>query len=173
MKRRIVATVIALLGLGVGVTPASAADGPGPPGTATSTVGGSWAQIVNCVFTDYDPSSGAFHCVGSSTWEGSWTGVTHYAVTGVFNATNGDMRGTLDETFVGTWVPDRSHGTLNFHERFSIDGATSVLHIDTDVLGGDGDPSFRCSGGHVTFDGLTPGETGFGGYEGTWTHGCR
>ena len=57
-------------------------------------------------------------------------------------------------------------------ERFVIDGATSVAHIDTDIVDGDGDPTFRCSSGHLTFDGVTPGPTGFGGYRGVWIHGC-
>ena len=168
-RRILVPTLAVLLGVGAFYAPADAAD---PAGPTTSAVGGSWAQIVNCVFTEYNPSTGAFRCVGGSTWEGSWTGVTHYVVTGVFNASTGDMRGTLDETFMGTYLADRSHGTLKFHERFTINGATSVLHIDTDILSGEGDPTFRCSGGHVAFDGITPGETGFGGYQGTWVHGC-
>jgi hypothetical protein len=45
--------------------------------------------------------------------------------------------------------------------------------IEADIVGGDGDPSFRCSSGHVAFDGLDPVVTGLGGYRGTWTHGCR
>jgi hypothetical protein len=98
--------------------------------------------------------------------------VTHYDVIGRYDPASGNMRGTFTETFVGSYVPDKSHGTLLFSERFVIDGATSVLHIDTDIVGGDGDPTFRCSGGHLTFDGITPGETGFGGYQGTWVHGC-
>jgi hypothetical protein len=170
MHRRSLATVLGILGAIALSTPAGAA--AGPAGATTTTVGGSWAQVVNCVYTRYEPSTGDFSCVGSSTWEGSWTGLTHYVITGTLNPSTGDMRGTLDETFVGTWVPDRSHGSLTFHERFTLDGATSVVHIDTDVLGGEGDPAFRCSSGHLTFDGLAPGQTGFGGYQGRWIHGC-
>jgi len=170
MQRRIVATVIVLLGLGAGAAPAGADSAP--RGTTTSTVNGSWAQLVNCVFTHFDPSSGDFTCVGGSTWEGSWTGVTHYDVKGVYDMKTGNMRGTFTEQFVGTYLPDRSHGTLLMAHRFTIDGATSALHIDTDIVSGDGDPTFRCSSGHLVWDGFTPGETGFGGYEGTWVHGC-
>jgi hypothetical protein len=170
MKHWGVAAILALLGTGLIAAPAGAASSPS--GVTTSTVGGSWAQIVNCVFTSIDPSTGDFTCVGGSTWEGSWTGVTHYEVTGTYNATTGDMHGTFHEVFTGIYVPDKSHGTLGFQERFVIEGATSVLHIDTDIVDSDGDPTFRCSSGHLTFDGLTPGPTGFGGYRGTWIHGC-
>jgi hypothetical protein len=170
MGRRSLVAILVLAAVTAVGGPARAAGGP--LGVTTSTVGGSWAQIVNCVFTHYDPSSGAFTCVGGSTWEGSWTGVTHYDVTGTVNPATGDMRGSLTETFVGTYVPDRSRGTILLSERFVIDGATGVLHIASDIVGGDGDPTFRCSGGHATFDGVAPGETGFGGYQGTWIHGC-
>jgi len=170
MPRRIVATVIVLLALGAGVAPAGAAGDR--PGASVSTVRGSWAQVVNCLFTRYDPSTGDFACVGGSTWQGSWTGLTHYDVKGVHDMKTGDMRGTITETFVGTYLPDRSHGTLTMAHRFTIDGATSALHIDSEITGGDGDPTFRCSSGRVVWDGLAPGETGFGGYAGTWVHGC-
>jgi len=173
MQRRVVGTIVALLAIAATAAPAGAAARPaGPAGVTTSIVGGSWAQVVNCVFTRYDPSSGDFNCVGSSTWEGAWTGVTHYDVTGTYNVTTGDVHGTFHETFIGIYVPDKSHGTLGFQERLVIDGATSVIHIDTEIVDGDGDPTFRCSSGHLTFDGLTAGPTGFGGYRGTWIHGC-
>ncbi|MDQ1493161.1 MAG: hypothetical protein QOJ23_5675 [Actinomycetota bacterium] len=136
MKRRSLVTILALLAPCALPVPAGA--GADPAGVTTSTVGGSWAQIVNCVFTRYEPSTGDFTCVGGSTWEGSWTGVTHYDVTGRYDPATGDMRGTLAETFVGTYLPGKSHGTLLFSERFAIDGATGVLHIDTDVMSGDG-----------------------------------
>jgi hypothetical protein len=170
MKRGSLVPILVLLGANAFAVPARAA--AGPAGVTTSTMGGSWAQIVNCVFTRYEPATGDFTCVGGSTWGGSWTGVTHYDATGRYDPATGDMRGTLAETFVGTYLADKSHGTLLFSERFVIDGATGVLHIDTDVMSGDGDPTFRCSGGHLTFDGLAPGETGFGGYQGQWIHGC-
>lgn len=170
MKRRIlVTTIVALLGAGAWSAPAGAAE---PVGTTTSTVAGSWAQIVNCVFTHYDLQSGDFTCVGGSTWQGSWTGVTHYDVKGHYDVATGNMRGTLVEDFVGLYLPDRSHGILHMAHRFTLDGATSALHIESTILGGEGDPTFRCSSGHLTWDGTAPGETGWGGYSGTWVHGC-
>jgi hypothetical protein len=173
MKRRLLVTITGLLGIATAAGPATAVAPPAvPPGVTTSTIGGSWAQVVNCVFTRYDPSTGDFGCVGSSTWEGAWTGLTHYDATGTYNAATGDMHGTLMETFTGLYLPDKSHGTLRFAERFAIDGATSVVHIEAEILGGDGDPTFRCSSGHVAFDGVAPGSTGLGGYRGSWIHGC-
>ncbi|MCA1843081.1 MAG: hypothetical protein LC792_07785, partial [Actinobacteria bacterium] len=71
MKRCILATVVTVLTLGFGAARAGAE--ASPAGVTTSTVGGAWAQVVNCLFTRYDPSNGNFTCVGSSTWEGAWT----------------------------------------------------------------------------------------------------
>jgi hypothetical protein len=156
---------------------AVAAAGPAgsaePAGPVTTAVGGSWLQWANCVFVSFDPKTGDFRCVGGSTWEGTWTGITHYDVTGNLNLETGDMRGAFTETFTGTSLPDKAAGSLVFREAFTIEGATQVLHIESDIVGGDGDAAFRCSSGHVTFDGVDPVVTGVGGYRGTWTHGCR
>ena len=85
MSRRALLTLVALVAVGAGTGPAGAE--ASPAGVRTSTVGGGWAQVVNCVFT-------------------------HYDVAGTFDPATGDMRGTLEETFVGIYVPDKSHGTL-------------------------------------------------------------
>ena len=66
MKRRSLVTILILLGITAVSAPAGAA--AGPIGVTTSAVGGSWAQIVNCVFTRYEPSTGDFSCVGGSTF---------------------------------------------------------------------------------------------------------
>jgi hypothetical protein len=144
-----------------------------PPGEITTEVGGSWIQWANCVFISFDPTTGDFRCVGGSTWEGAWTGITHYDVTGNIDPTTGDMRGAFTEIFTGTALDDKSTGTLTFRETFTIRGATQALHIEADIVGGDGAPTWRCSSGHVTFDGLDPLVTGIGGYHGSWSHGCR
>jgi hypothetical protein len=164
MKRSIVIVVAVLSAL----TPL-----PGRAAEATVTrVGGSWANGVPCVFTSLDPDTGKFSCTGSSTWQGSWTGVTHGVVEGVMDRATGDMRGTITETFVG--LAERSSGSLEFTESFNLDGATGALLIEADIVSGSGDPVFRCSSGHVSFDGFVfPGVVGgLGGWRGTWKHGC-
>ena len=163
--------VLALAALLVG-TPLANEAAAAPKGKTKSTVGGSWVQWANCVFTSFDPASGDFSCVGGTTWEGSWTGVTSYEIEGNLDLATGDTRGTIDETFVGTYLPDMSTGSLRFRESFTLDGATFAVHIEAHVVEGSGDPTFECSSGRATFDGLAPLVTGFGGYHGTWVHGC-
>jgi hypothetical protein len=166
-----VAAVIAVVAAGLAMPASRALADSDPPGTTTSVVGGGWATSP-CVFTSFDPSTGDVTCVGSSAWTGSWTGITHYDVTGNLDLVTGDFRGTLIETFTGMYVPDKSIGTLTFVESFSIDGTNFAINIETDIVNSSGDPTFRCSTGHVTFDGFAPLVTGFGGYRGTWVHGC-
>jgi Glyoxalase/Bleomycin resistance protein/Dioxygenase superfamily len=166
MKRSMVgvAVVVALLAL----TPL-----PGRAAEATvTTVGGSWANGVPLVFTSLDPDTGKFSGILSSTWQGSWTGLTHAVVEGVMDRATGDIRGTITETFVG--LADRSSGSLEFTESFTFEGATGALLIEADIVSGSGDPAFRCSSGHVSFDGiaLPPAGPAFGGWRGSWKHGC-
>jgi hypothetical protein len=150
--------------------------GPGRAAEAkTTTVGGSWANGLPCIFTSFEPGTGAFTCTGSSTWQGSWTGLTQFDARGVVDPVTGDTSGTINEVFIGTSLSDRSTGSLRFTESFTIAGATGAIVIDADIVGGGGDPTFRCSKGHATFTGFGPpgGAGGFGGWQGAWTHGCR
>jgi hypothetical protein len=140
-----------------------------------TVVGGSWLNEVPCIFTSFDPDTGRVTCTGSSTWQGSWTGVTRFEARGVTDPKTGDLRATLTETFVGTYLADRSTGSLMFTESITVEGATGAVLIEGDIGGGSGDPTFRCSRGHVSFDGFsTPGGVlAFGGWRGVWNHGCR
>lgn len=140
----------------------------------TTTVGGSWVNVLACVFTSFDPATGAFTCTSSSTWEGSWTGITHFDAEGVIDPATGDLRGTFTETFIGTHLADRSMGSLTFVESFTVEGATGAVLIEADIVRGSGDPTFGCSSGHATFDGFAAPAAGssLGGWRGTWTHGC-
>lgn len=142
---------------------------------AGTVVGGSWVNEVPCLFTSFEPDTGSFTCTGSSTWQGSWTGVTHFEAWGVTDPRTGDLRATLTETFVGSYVADRSTGSLMFTETIIVEGATGAVLIEADIVGGSGDPTFRCSSGHVSFDGFsTPaGVIAFGGWRGIWNHSCR
>jgi hypothetical protein len=150
----------------------AAEPGPGPRGGITTVVGGSWVGLANCVFTSFDPATGDFVCIGSTSWEGSWTGITHYDLTGNFNPVTGDWHGTITETFTGTSLADKSTGSLNLQGSLTVEGATQAVHVEEDIIDGDGDRSFRCSSGHATFDGLADAVGGMGGYHGSWTHGC-
>jgi hypothetical protein len=127
-----------------------------------------------CVFTSFDQGTGKFVCTGSSTWEGSWTGLTRFEVRGVIDQATGDIHGTIAETFTGTYLADRSTGELTFTESLTIEARTGALLIEADIVAGTGDPTFRCSRGHATFTGfaLPGGAAGLGGWRGAWTHGC-
>jgi hypothetical protein len=142
------------------------------PGRTTTTVGGGWIALVSCAPTSFDPTTGKLTCIGSSAWDGAWTGVTHYTASAVLNLATGDIRGTIDEVFTGVYTVNDAMGTLSFHETFHIDGATNALQLTATIIGSSGDPTFQCSQGRVTFDGFVPIVTGAGGYEGKWTHGC-
>jgi hypothetical protein len=164
MKRSIVIVVSVLSAL----TPL-----PGRAAEATATtVGGSWVGALPCVFTSLDPATGKFTCTGSTTWQGSWTGLTHFDIKGVMDPSTGDMRATATETFVG--LAGRSTGSLMFTESMTLEGPTGAVLVEGDIVSGSGDPAFRCSSGHVSFDGFVfPGVAGgLGGWRGTWKHGC-
>jgi hypothetical protein len=155
----------------VAVAGALAAIGSAAPASAARAsheqpVHGDWQTLVACVMTRYDPATGRGSCDGSTLWRGTWTGVTHYTVRGFFDLVTGDASGTIGETFVGM-SDDGGSGTLRFNERFTLDGATSALHIDAWLLGGTG--SFAGSRGFVTFDGQENAVFGSGTYAGTWT----
>jgi hypothetical protein len=136
------------------------------------SIRGGWVGATPCVITSYDPSpsdptTGTFSCVGSTTWDGSWTGQTEFAVKGTINFLTGDASGTLEETLYGIATADQSTGSLQFTERFRVYGATNTLHIDLKIVGGTGD--WVGSRGQLTFDGLQfLGVAGHGGYAGTW-----
>lgn len=163
LKARSVAVAVVVAGALAAIdiaVPAAAARAP-----RKQAVHGHWQTLVACVLTSYDPATKRGSCDGSTLWRGTWTGVTHYTVRGFFDLVTGDASGTIDETFVGT-ADDGGSGTLRFHERFTLDGATSALHIDAWLLGGAG--SFAGSRGFVTFDGRENLVTGRGTYAGTW-----
>jgi hypothetical protein len=42
-----------------------------------------------------------------------------------------------------------------------------------DITSSSGDPTWRCTRHQLTFDGIANAATSFGGYRGTWYHGCK
>jgi hypothetical protein len=56
---------------------------------AADPVKGSWQQLVNCLFTHYNPLTHAMGCEGSTLWRGTWTGITRYHVEGMYDLLTG------------------------------------------------------------------------------------
>jgi hypothetical protein len=170
--------------IGVGMVKRSIAVGillglfgaPAPGYAMTSgqeTVSGSWLNAVPCVLTSYANETGNFTCTGSSVWFGAWEGVTAFELKAVMDRSTGNVHGTITETFAGSTGAEHALGTLSLTEVLDFDGRTGAVQIEADITGGAGDPTFRCSSGHVSYDGwAAPVAMGFGGWRGTWKHGC-
>lgn len=132
---------------------------------------GKWANPAPCVFTAYDVlGSGEFSCIGSSIWQGSFTGSTTFVAKGTVDLLTGDSSGTIDETFTGL-ADDGTNGTLHLLETYTIDGESATIHIDARIVGGTG--GFAPSHGEMSFYGPYPLVAGAGEYRGSWTHPAR
>lgn len=140
---------------------------------AQHAVSGTWQEIVPVSMTSYtpsagDPLTGQYQGIGSTLWQGTWTGVTHYTMQGTANLVTGAGSGTLQETFVGRSA-DGGTGTLDFSESYTltVDG---TLSIQARIVGGTGD--FARAHGSVAFLGHQYGvATGNGAYSGRWSRG--
>lgn len=148
---------------------------PGHASASETAVRGGYLEDVPCssapvIDPGADPAAFPFDCVGSTTWDGSWTGQTVFTAKGVVNLFTGDASGTIDETFYGVVSASQAPGTVSFHETFFLDGATNTIHIEATIIGGT--DAFEGSCGTVTFDGTQLSSTvGHGGYSGTWMRG--
>ena len=157
--------VVVLVTAGLAAPPATARNADG---ATHQVVRGGWVNPA-CVFTNYDPVTGAFQCTSSTTWTGVWTGVTHVEAEGTFDVT-GSGSGTVEETFIGR-ASDGSAGTLRFTEPWVADGPSLTIHIDARIVEGTGD--WVGATGRVSFDGTIASGSGFGGYVGSWTRPAR
>lgn len=153
----------------VGLLLAGAAT-PARADAASVPVTGTWQALLPDVITSFepsgaDPTKGAFTAVGSTLWNGSWTGVTTYTVRGTIDLVTNANSGTLAETFTGGSSAAGS-GTIDLTETFLLD-ATGHLTIRTSIVAGSGD--FQGSHGRVDFDGhMISIATGSGTYNGRW-----
>lgn len=126
-------------------------------------VQGTWQTLVPAALTSFqpspaDPTKGRFTAVGSTAWQGTWTGVTTYTMSGTLDLISNESSGTLDETFRD------ADGTLSLTERFTVD-VTGHLHITCRIVRGTG--GFSGSRGRVVFDGQMVGVvSGSGTYAG-------
>ncbi len=139
--------------------------------TGARAVAGTWQTIVPVSLTSYqpspsDPTTGDYTGVGSTMWQGTWTGVTHYRIRGTANLVTGAGQGAIEETFIGRAGSDEV-GTLIFSETYTLD-ATGRIKIHARITGGTG--AFESSVGVASFDGIVLGViTGSGSYVGRWT----
>jgi len=162
MTRLLCTTAIALAALLLNLAPAAA--------QSASPVVGTWQTIVPATITSYqpsasDPTTGTYQGMGSTLWQGTWSGVTYYAIQGTANLVNGAGSGTLRETFVGRSSSGRT-GTITFAETYVLD---SGGHAEIRARVVDATGQFTGDHGSVTFVGTMLGVvTGSGIYRGTW-----
>jgi hypothetical protein len=138
-------------------------------------VTGTWQTIVPVTMSSYtpsaaDPTTGSYQGVGSTLWQGTWSGLTDYTIRGTANLVTGAGAGSITETFAGR-SSDGKSGTIRFGETYALD-ATGHLRIRARVL----DATGQFTGGHgsVTFVGTMVGiATGSGSYRGRWVQQRR
>jgi len=163
-------------------TPPKPASGTATPAQATTTgvaVRGGTIDTVPClaptdpagVYTPNPgmPTTGTYECAGSSTFDGSWVGQDVYTAMGTVDLLTGNTSGTSDETLTGVYMDDDIPlpGTLHIQTTYVLDGRSGALHLDARIVGGE--DSFAGSAGCFVVDGFEAyGESGHGGYSGTW-----
>lgn len=137
----------------------------------TPNVSGTWQTVVPVVLTSYkpsspDPTTGTFSGVGSTLWQGTWTGLTHYKISGTANLITGAGSGTIQETFTGR-SSDGRIGTMSFAETYSLD-TTGQLSIQATITNATGE--LAGEHGVVAFTGKELGAiVGNGTYSGHWS----
>ena len=144
---------------------------PASANSRDEAVNGQFVGLVPCVVTTTESvTSDHTTCVGSTTWVGTWTGVTHYTVYGTYDLFTAAADMTIDETFVGRDDQGRI-GTLCFAETL-VGTPTGIpntgnIHIEARIVDATGD--FAGASGHAVFDGVMSGAAGGGGaFSGLW-----
>lgn len=176
IQRRLGATVVAGLMVFGLLTPvgASAQNAAPPPWTTKTVVTGGWQGTPPVVPTMVEPTSSTLSMVGQYTLHGTWTGVVYFSSEDVrIDRTTGDYTFHSKATFAGSWVEDGSTGTVTWLESVSGNVITGETRATLEITGGSGDPPFQCSSGTLMWIGYANPVTSFGGYTGTWEHGCR
>lgn len=99
-------------------------------------------------------------CVGTTTWNGDFTGKTTLTASGTMYAAGG-FSGVYEEWFYGEYLPERIVGGLHMVGTVEID-THLAFHAEAKIIGGT--CGFADAKGWITFDGF---ETN-GGYVGEW-----
>ena len=175
MRSRRLALMAAAIVLAVGVAPADAKSRPQETRrwTTATTVSGGWQGTPPVVPTSVDLTTSTISVVGQYTLHGSWTGVVYFSSDDVrVDTTNGDYTFSTEATFAGTWVPGNAVGTVTWRETVAGNVITGETKAAIEITGGTGDATFQCSSGELMWVGYANPATSFGGYTGTWQHGC-
>jgi hypothetical protein len=132
---------------------------------APVTVNGGFVNDSSCTPTAVPgggPDVFTFPCTGGDLYTGGFTGHTVSKVN-VSADIEGNLWGTYDEWFVGTYIADGTTGGLHFRGTVAIDGATLGFYAAATII--DGTCGFAGSTGTETAD----GNAVFGGYTVKWT----
>lgn len=136
-------------------------------------VSGGFTNAPMAIPTGLDPATGNFSGLCPEQWLGDLTGnSTCDIVTAHFDPMTGAFSGSITDTFVGTFMGDHSTGTLVLSEHAVGNVFVGNAIVDGDIVASSGDPTFRCSHGHITIPVQLTVAEALGGYYGTWVHGC-
>ena len=148
-------------------------------GTTSTVIAGAWQATPEAFPTGGDPQSCRFRFQALATLHGAFNGVWHETEMKV-QCDLSKLPGSLPfrawgaGTFDGVYFGDGSRGSLTWKGVWTGDQVSGQLVGDFDIASSSGDATWRCSTLHLAFAGVqTPGGPGFGGYRGTWVHGCK
>jgi hypothetical protein len=146
-------------------------------GDIVTLIAGGWQGTPTAVPTsasaDPDFTGLVLTDVAAVTLNGSWTGLLTEDQRTTFDRTSGDVRAVGTGSFSGMYLGDHSTGTVAWTETWTGNVFTGAFWGVFNITGGGGDATFRCSSGRITLDGYVAGPlTSYGGYHGTWIHGC-
>ncbi|HVE93994.1 MAG TPA: hypothetical protein VNB24_03665 [Acidimicrobiales bacterium] len=140
-------------------------------GTTTTQVAGGWQGTPPVVPLSANPD-GTFTAVGDYTLNGTLVGTMTFEMSGRFDPATGNWDANSVDVFRGVYLGDNSQGTLTWKVHTWGNFITGANWAEVEIVGGSGDPTFQCSSGRITWDGFANPAASFGGYSGTWVHGC-
>ncbi|MDP8930127.1 MAG: hypothetical protein M3O70_16550 [Actinomycetota bacterium] len=133
---------------------------------------GEWIMLAFAITNvDIDPSDPEspwrFEAESTSLLYGDFVGIDHSTVTATYDPRTGDQQGWIKETFVGTYEPDGSTGTMTREGPYKANQETGEGRSLQEITGGDGD--FEGARGHITIEAIGGRPCVFcGTYKGIW-----
>lgn len=150
-----------------------------PPAHASTEteVAGGWQATPSLVPTGGDIATCEVTYLAVATVVGAFNGVWHEEAM----ETTCDQskmphslpyRTTGSGTFTGSFFGDHSTGSFTWTGTWTGDAISGQAIGVFEIVASDGDASWGCSSGRLTFTGYVNVAVSFGGYNGTWVHGC-